>query len=106
MKMHAILKLALVLVLGVPASLALAQARSNVYGTIDEVLLDDHVIVIDGERIVVREDELVITYKGEPIRPSLLDTGMSVMFSTRADGSLSEVTLVGPTDVLEELNTH
>ena len=96
--------LLLVAALAAPASELAAQALSNVQGTIDEVMMDDGIIVIDGKQLVVRAADLVITYKGEPVRSSFLDTGMSVFYSTRSDGSVSEITLIGPASVLDALS--
>lgn len=93
--------LALLLVLALSALQVLAQAVSNVQGTIDSVMIDDGYIVIDGRQLPIRPADLVITYKGEPIRASFLDAGLSVFYSTRSDGSVSEITLVGPVTVLE-----
>src|SRR5688500_14249675 len=55
--------------LAMPAAELSAQARSNLQGTIDSVMLDERYIVVDGERMPLREDELVVTWKGEALRP-------------------------------------
>ncbi|HEY0961776.1 MAG TPA: hypothetical protein VGE69_05405 [Pseudomonadales bacterium] len=92
--------------LAMPAAELSAQARSNVQGTIDSVMLDEQYIVVDGERMPLREDELVVTWKGEALRPSLLKPGMSIFFSTQDDGTIRSITLIGPADLLEQIDAH
>jgi hypothetical protein len=98
-------KLLLVLLIGLPVH-AGAQAVSNVLGTLESGLLEGGFIVIDGARLVVRADELVITYEGKAVRNSVLQEGLRVFYSTRADGSVSELTLVGPAEILEQLDNN
>jgi|SRR5690606_4489767 len=105
MKRHTIPKLLMLLALAAPAWVQ-AQAQRNVHGTIDEVMLDEQYIVIDGKRLVVRGSEVVVTYKGEPVDIVLLTEGLTAMYNTRADGSISEITLIGPTAVLEAFKQH
>jgi hypothetical protein len=99
-------KLMLLLALTAPAALAQAQPSRGVLGKVDSVMLDDQVIVIDGKRLVVREAELVVTYKGRPVRATFVAEGLSISYSTREDGSVSEITLVGPADVLEQIDNQ
>jgi hypothetical protein len=101
--MRMMTKLLLLLALVLPAAYAGAQQMTSVSGTIDSVLMDDGIIVIDGKRLAVRAADLAITYKGVAIRPAFLDTGMQVVYSTRADGSVSTITLIGPAAVLDAL---
>ena len=103
--MKTLSKLLLLLALILPAYVG-AQQMTAVSGTIDSVQMDDGIIVIDGKRLVVRAGDLVITYKGTAIRSSFLDTGMQVLYSTRPDGSVSSLTLIGPTSVLEALQNQ
>lgn len=102
--MRTLVNLGLALLLALGALPAAAQAVTNVQGTIDSVMMDDGYIVISGRQLPVRAAELVITYKGEPVRAAFLDAGMAVFYSTRADGSVSSITLVGPVSVLEALD--
>lgn len=106
MNANALSRILLLLALALPAVQVSAQAQSNVRGALETIMIDDNYIVIDGKRLVVREADLVITYKGEPVRASLLSSGMTVMYSTRADGSLSELVLIGPAAELDQLNAH
>lgn len=92
--------------LAMPATELSAQARSNVQGTIDSVMLDDKYIIINGERLPLREDELVITWKGRQLRPSLMSEGMIVFYSTRDDGSVRTITLIGPAELLDQIDRH
>ncbi len=101
--MRMMTKLLLLLALVFPAAYAGAQQMTSVSGTIDSVLMDDGIIVIDGKRLPVRAADLAITYKGVAIRPAFLDAGMQVVYSTRADGSVSTITLIGPAAVLDAL---
>jgi hypothetical protein len=101
--MKILAKLVLLAALVLPAAYASAQAAAGLSGTIDEVMMDDGVIVISGRRLVVRAADLVITYKGEPVRSSFLDAGMTVQYSTRSDGSVDQITLIGPAAVLEAI---
>lgn len=87
-------------------ALACAQGARSISGKIDEFMIDDHYMVIDGKRLVVNEGDLVITYKGEAVSPSLVSRGLTIFYSTRADGSVSEIVLVGPAARLERLNDH
>lgn len=104
--MRILSKLLLLLALALPAVHAAAQVMSGVSGTIEEVLMDEGLIVIDGKRLVVRPSDLVITYKGAPVRASFLDAGMTVLYSTRDDGSVSTITLIGPASVLDALQNQ
>jgi hypothetical protein len=104
--MRTLAKLLMLVSLALPAAYAAAQVSSGVSGRIDAVLIDDGVIVIDGQRLVVRPSDLVITYKGQAIRSSFLDAGMSVLYSTRSDGSVYSITLIGPANVLDALDNH
>jgi hypothetical protein len=104
--MNTLAKLLLLLALLAPAAHVSAQAQNNIQGRIDSVMIDDGVIVINGRRLAIRQAELVITYKGEPIRPFFLSEGLSVFYSTRADGSVSEITLIGPASVLDKIEKH
>ena|SRR5690606_10080368 len=106
MKTYTLPKLLLLLALTTPAAWVHAQAQSSVHGTIDSVMLDERYIIIDGKRLIVDEERLVVTYKGEPIDLSLLSEGLTAMYNTRADGSVSEITLIGPTARLEAINQH
>ncbi len=106
MKTGIISRLVLLLVLASPAAYVSAQVQLGVLGKIDSVMLDDGYIVIDGKRLVVREGDLVITYKGEPFRSSFLNPGLSVRYSTRADGSVSELMLIGPSLRLDRTNNQ
>ena len=98
--------LVLLTALMMPGAQLAAQVRSNVQGTIDSVMLDEQYIVIDGERLTLREADLVVMWKGTQLRASLLEPGMSIFFSTHDDGSIRSITLVGPADVLEQLAEH
>lgn len=89
-----------------PGAPLYAQKRDNVQGRIDEVMLDEQYIVIDGKRLVLREADMVVTYKGQPLRASLLAPGMALFFSTHEDGSIRTITLIGPADVLDQINNH
>jgi hypothetical protein len=104
--MRTLAKLLMLLTLALPAAYTAAQVSSGVSGKIDDVLLDDGVIVIDGKRLVVRPSDLVITYKGQPVRTSFLDAGMSVLYSTRSDGAVYSITLIGPATVLDALDNQ
>lgn len=92
--------------LAMPAAPLYAQARSNVQGKIDSVMLDEHYIVINGERLPLREDELVVTWNGRQLRASLMSEGMTVFYSTRDDGSVRSITLIGPADELQKIDQH
>lgn len=98
-------RLLLVLALTAPAAYVSAQA-SSIPGKIDSVMVDDGYIVIDGKQMPVRGGDLVITYKGEAVRTSFLAPGLNVLYSTRSDGSVSEITLLGPSNVLDQLDQH
>jgi Tfp pilus assembly PilM family ATPase len=104
--MKTLCKLLLALALALPALQVSAQAVRNVSGTIDEFMIDEHYMVVDGKRLVVNEGNLVITYKGEPVRPSLVSRGLTIFYSTSADGSVSEIVLVGPAARLDQINQH
>ncbi len=100
-------KLALLLTLAMPAAHVSAQARGNIAGKIDSVvMLDDGYITIDGDQLVVRASELVITYKGNAVRPSVLAEGQTVRYSIRSDGSVSEIMLIGPSLELDKINNQ
>lgn len=105
MKTSILSRLALLLILGLSAATHV-NAQASINGKIDEVMLDDSYIVIDGKRMVVRAAALVITYKGEPVRASFLSEGQSVMYKTADDGSVSEITLIGPSSELDQLDKH
>jgi hypothetical protein len=98
--------LVLLATLALPAAQLNAQARNNVQGRIDDVLLDDQTIIIDGEALPVYESQLVVTWKGRVLRPSLLSPGMSIFFSTADDGSVRSITLIGPAEILERIDAH
>ena len=104
--MHYFSRLLLLLALMVPTAYVAAQAQSNLQGTIDRVMMDDGFIVINGKQLVVRAADLVITYQGEPIRSSFLTEGLTVFYSTRADGSVSEITLIGPANILGQFGNE
>jgi hypothetical protein len=106
MTMRSLAKLFLLLVLVVPAAQVSAQVQNNIQGRIDSVMLDDGVIVINGRQLAIREADLVITYQGEPIRAFFLTEGLTVFYSTRADGSVSEITLIGPASILDNIEKH
>jgi c-di-GMP-binding flagellar brake protein YcgR len=106
MKMRTLPKLVLLLALAIPALPVSAQNPGRISGEIDEVMLDDGYIVIDGKRLVVRAGDLVITYKGEPFRATFLSQGQTIMYETRDDGSVSEITLIGPSSELDQIRNQ
>lgn len=105
-KQRIVTTLVLLASLAMPAAELSAQARSNVQGRIDSVMLDDQYIVIDGQRLSLREDELVVTWNGRQLRPSLMSEGMVVFYSTHDDGTVRSITLIGPAEVLEQIDRH
>ena len=102
--MKAIGKLLLALALALPAMQAGAQALRNVSGTIEKFAIDEHYMIVDGKRLVVNEEGLVITYKGQVWSPSLVSPGLTIQYSTRADGSVTEIVLIGPAARLDRVN--
>ena len=96
----------LVAALAAPTLALHAQAVSNASGTIEEFMIDEGYMVVDGKRVAIREADLVITYKGETIRPSLVSPGLTIFYSTRADGTVSEITLIGPVTRLEQIDNQ
>lgn len=102
----ACVKFVLFLALALPVAAVLAQARTNLRGTIELVMLDEQYMIVDGQRLAVREADLVVTYNGAPLRASLLTQGMTMIYSTHADGSVAQITLIGPATLLDELNKH
>jgi hypothetical protein len=106
MTMRTLKQLLLLLSLALPATYAAAQVSSGVSGTIESVMMDDGIIVIDGRRLAIQAADLVITYKGQPVRASFLDAGMTVLYSTRDDGRVYSITLIGPASVLDALQNQ
>jgi hypothetical protein len=102
--MKAMFKILLALMLALPALQASAQPVRDVSGTIDEFMIDAHYMIVDGKRLVVNEGDLVITYKGQVLSPSLVSAGLSILYSTGADGSVTEIVLVGPASRLDRIN--
>ncbi|MDG2175711.1 MAG: hypothetical protein P8M72_06235 [Gammaproteobacteria bacterium] len=115
MKKDIILRLVLVLLMVLPTGHIVAQDnrdnrndRDNrsLMGTIDETMQDDGYIVISDTKLAFRSSDVEITYRGNSVRSSFLTQGMQVRYRTRSDGSLSEITLIGPPRLLEEINNH
>jgi hypothetical protein len=98
--------LVLLAALMLPAAQLGAQARTNVQGKIDSVMLDDQSIIIDGQSLAIYESQLVVMWKGRVLRPSMLSPGMSIFFSTADDGSVRAITLIGPAEILERIDAH
>jgi hypothetical protein len=99
----------LVLMLALPAGSLMAQQESRVtrsLGTIDEINQDYGYIIVDGNRMEFRDAEVVITYRGMPIRSSLLSKGIRISYTTGRDGSVSNIALIGPTDILQAFDQH
>lgn len=97
--------LLLVLFLSLQVDVVAAQVTSA-FGTIDEVKQDDGYIVIDGSTFDFKVSEVVINYGNRRVRASFLSPGLRISYITRNDGSISDITLIGPTNVLEQLDNH
>lgn len=106
MKSPLLSRLLLWLVLVAPGVGALGQESGSsalASGTIDEIMQNDGYIIIDGQRIEFRQPDVVITYDNQEVRASFLAKGQRIEYRTRADGSISMITLLGPLGELNEI---
>ena len=73
-------------------------------GVLEEVMQDDGYLVISGQRLVYRRPDVKVFYGRREIRPSFLSPGQRVYYRTRNDGSLGEITVIGPDPELDRID--
>lgn len=73
-------------------------------GVLETVMQDDGYLVISGSRFTWREADARISYRGRPLRSSLLAAGQRVSYRTRSDGSLAELSVSAPDAALDRID--
>lgn len=82
-----------------------AQVESRL-GTIDAVMQDDGYIVIDDNTFDLKGGEVSVSYRGREVRLSFLSPGITIRYTTDSDGVITRIELIGPANVLEQLDSQ
>lgn len=96
------LSLSLILTPGAGAQSSALSPQRN--GVLEEVMQDEGYLVISGQRLVYRRPDVKVYYGRREIRPGFLNPGQRVYYRTRNDGSLGEITVIGPDPELDRID--
>ncbi|MGM0633532.1 MAG: hypothetical protein ACQETO_10220 [Pseudomonadota bacterium] len=82
------------------------QTSSRQTGTIEVLQQDSGTIGISGTRYTVDQERTRVSLEERQLRLHHLDIGMVVAYSTDGSGTLLRIELLGPADMLRELDQH
>lgn len=77
-----------------------AEART---GTIEEVRQDQGYVIISGEEYGYSEQETDVYYQQDRLGSQYLIQGMVVRYTVTADGTLQRLDILGPDEILRQL---
>lgn len=75
-------------------------------GTIEAINQEAGYIVINGVSIPYDEGSVSVSYREQPVRTTFLAPGLIISYRVNQNGTIGAINLIGPRNVLEQINQH
>lgn len=75
-------------------------------GTIEAINQEAGYIVINSISVPYDEGSVSVSYRDQPVRTTFLTPGLIVSYRVNQNGTIGHINLIGPRNVLDQINQH